>query len=633
VKYRNEIDGLRAVAVLAVIFFHAGFPFFSGGFVGVDVFFVISGYLITTIIHDEITSHSFSIVRFYERRMRRILPALFLVLLMCVLPAWIFLIPDQFKDFSKSLVAVNLFASNALFWQESNYFAPAAELKPLLHTWSLAVEEQFYVIFPLILLLCRNFRDVFLLILIGSLSLVSLIVSDYGAAHFPTANFYLPFGRAWELGAGAMLVLALPRTARFSPCVSQALSVIGFVMILYAVIFFDRGATVPGFGALVPVVGTVLIIAFSTQNTWVGQLLGWRPLVSIGLISYSAYLWHHPIFAFYKINALGQTDYGTYLLLIAATLVCAYFSWKYVETPFRRRQSYSRQQIFALAACCSVIFIGFGTLGYIQKGMPSRYSDRQNALLKFQSYDIDKAYRRGSCFLWEGDVYKAIGEQCFSGKGSAHHILLWGDSHAAALSFGLREISNASQLTAATCFPSINVQAGYSHCQAFNRFSLQKIADLKPEWVVLFDNWRPHKLALGDTAFVSSLKATIKQILDASPASHIAVVGGVPQWYPSLPEVMVRRGVELQNEAFVASSRYSSVRETDQLLRQLSSQSGVKFISLLDKFCQQGQCLSSVQDSGNTEPLVWDYGHLTKNGSRAAARYVVETLGMQHGNE
>lgn len=269
--YRPEIDGLRAVAVLPVIFYHAGFSTFSGGFVGVDVFFVISGYLITSLLLSELSRGKFSIVDFYIRRARRILPALFLVTLCCIPFAWMWMLPMQFDSFGKSLVAVVAFASNILFWLESGYFETSAELKPLLHTWSLAVEEQFYIFFPLMLAglfalaRCRHpdgassrgRRWAFAMIVI--LSLCSLAAAHFGARHFPSANFYLIPTRAWELGAGALCAfLSFDRERQGNPWLAAA----GLTMIVVAILTFDETTPFPSLWALLPVVGAAFVVFF-----------------------------------------------------------------------------------------------------------------------------------------------------------------------------------------------------------------------------------------------------------------------------------------------------------------------------------------------------------------------------------
>ena len=388
-KYRSEIDGLRAVAVIPVILFHAGFSIFSGGFVGVDVFFVISGYLITTIILTEKERGTFSLVNFYERRARRILPALFLVMLVSLPFAWLWLVPTQLKDFSASLIGVSTFSSNILFWHETGYWETAAELKPLLHTWSLAVEEQYYVIFPLYLMLMWRLRKRWILSSLMVIAAISLIAAQWGTYNDPSATFFLLHTRAWELAIGACLAFYfLYRKQTISTLLShkpinETFSLIGLIMIVYAVFAFDDAVPFPGVYALIPTVGSGLIILFSSQQTLVGRLLGTKLLVGIGLISYSAYLWHYPLFAFARNRSISKPSEILYLALAVLSIALAYFSWRYIEKPFRKKGGLSTQTVFTFATVGTAFFIVTGLVGHIAGGFESRFKAEQSILDSF----------------------------------------------------------------------------------------------------------------------------------------------------------------------------------------------------------------------------------------------------------
>lgn len=376
--YRTEIDGLRAVAVIPVILFHAGFTIFRGGYIGVDIFFVISGYLITNIIISELELGKFSILRFYERRARRILPALFFVMIVCIPFAWTWMFPSQFKSFSQSLVAVPLFASNILFWQKSGYFAAASEENPLLHTWSLAVEEQYYMFLPIFLILLWRFGRSPVFYSIIAISIISLILSEWGWRNQPTANFYLAPTRAWELLAGSICAfLQFGKTQKSN----NTLSVIGLTLILFAIFVYDENTPFPSMYALAPVVGTALIIMYGGRESWVARLLSMRGFVGIGLISYSAYLWHQPLFAFARIRSSNAPEPWLMLLLVIASLVLAYFSWRYVESPFRKRTApalQSQRAIFGAASVVSLAFIVFGLYGHSSGGYEKYLSFKSN---------------------------------------------------------------------------------------------------------------------------------------------------------------------------------------------------------------------------------------------------------------
>lgn len=372
-RYRAEIDGLRAVAVVPVIFFHAGFSLFNGGYVGVDVFFVISGYLITSIIMDDLDKGKFSLVRFYERRARRILPALVFVMLASLPFAWGLMIPPQLKAFAKSIIATNLFSSNILFWQESNYFGATAEEKPLLHTWSLAVEEQYYLFFPLLLIVLWRFGFKPMLYILLTIALASLALSEWGARDFPTANFFLAPTRVWELLFGSICAFIAFKT-ELKP--NQWLSLTGLVLIVVAIFLYDESTPFPSLYAVAPVLGTSLIILYGLKGTIVGNFLAQRVLVGLGLISYSAYLWHQPIFAFARIGYGEFLNDQVMLLLSAISLVLAYFSWRFVELPFRHTKhslSISRAFVFKSAAGFTTLLVVAGYLGYATDGFKENY--------------------------------------------------------------------------------------------------------------------------------------------------------------------------------------------------------------------------------------------------------------------
>ncbi len=359
-KYRPEIDGLRAIAVMPVIFFHAGLSWFSGGYVGVDVFFVISGYLITTIIIDELSENRFSIVRFYERRARRILPALFFVLASSLPFAWLLLVGKPLQDYIQSLVSVNFFVSNFFYWSRSGYFETASELLPFLHTWSLAVEEQFYIFFPIILGVLWRFGTRFAAVTLLIMLLSSLGLSEWASTRYTAENFFLAPTRAWELLIGVLAAFAI-RFSKHSFNSNNPASLTGLALILFSVFAFDETTPFPGRYALAPTIGAVLIILYAGKTTIVGKLLSRRGFVGIGLISYSTYLWHQPLLAFSRLANTDTTLTGLQIfILISAALGMGWFSWKFIETPFRNKQRVSRKQIFTFAAIGGIVLISLG---------------------------------------------------------------------------------------------------------------------------------------------------------------------------------------------------------------------------------------------------------------------------------
>lgn len=432
-KYRPEIDGLRAIALILVLFFHAGFAAFSGGFVGVDVFFVISGYLITHIIIAEKKTDEFSIINFYERRTRRILPALFFMMLLVLLPAWILMMPHQFKDFGQSLASVALFSSNFLFWRKSGYFEASVELKPLLHTWSLAVEEQFYILYPLCLSWLWKRGPKKILSFIIAISIGSLVLSQILSSRDPIANFYFPTSRAWELLIGAMIAFNESfhfLKFNFSSKIKNILAMTGLGLILSTTFLYSSATPFPSVYALLPVVGAALIILFAHPNNLLGQLLSSRVFVGLGLISYSAYLWHQPLFAFARLSLLTQPTPIHFGILICLTFLLATLSYKYIEQPFRDRSRWTFKKIIGSASVVSLLFIGLGVFLHFTNGLQNQASALTLNLIK-ATESINP--RQKECEAGPGH-YIAPSKACALGDQNAEaRIALIGDSHADAL--------------------------------------------------------------------------------------------------------------------------------------------------------------------------------------------------------
>src|SRR5210317_454016 len=365
--YRPEIDGVRAIAVVAVILYHSqisifGHQLFKGGFIGVDIFFVISGYLITSIILKElVTTGSFSFKHFYERRIRRILPALLFVMLVSLPFAWMYLLPSSFVDFSKSILYSLGFSSNFYFhYSGQQYGAESGLLKPFLHTWSLSVEEQFYILFPIVLLITfKHFRKYLVHILILGF-VVSLGLADWGSRNHPSFNFYLLPTRGWELLAGSILSYFEITNGKRSEnkTLNLILPSIGLLLIGHSILFFNDKMFHPSFYTLSPIIGVCLIIWFSNKDELITKVLSTKLFVGIGLISYSLYLWHYPIFAFIKITGLVMGNMTFKLLLIPILLICSVISYHFVEKPFRNKKN-SIKNILILIFISSLILISY----------------------------------------------------------------------------------------------------------------------------------------------------------------------------------------------------------------------------------------------------------------------------------
>jgi peptidoglycan/LPS O-acetylase OafA/YrhL len=467
-RYRGDIDGLRALAVVPVILFHAGFTAFSGGFVGVDVFFVISGYLITTLLLNDFQAGTFSLAYFYERRARRILPALFLVIFACLPFAWLWLLPQDMKSFSQSLIAVSLFASNIFFWRTSGYFDAATEFKPLIHTWSLSVEEQFYVIFPLILWLAWKLGRRWLCWWLAGLALISLALAQWLVGREPAFAFYMLPTRAWELLIGALAALYLVKypSKKHAHWPDHVGSLSGLGLIIYAMLTFTKETPFPGLYALLPTVGTALIIVFANPHTLVSKLLSTKPFIGVGLISYSAYLWHQPLFAFARQRSIEEPSTLLMASLAIIAFPLAFLSWRFVERPFRNKHRFTKKFITLNAAVITGVLIIIGTLGYTTQGFSNRSMAKAFEAL---SYNTDALGYLDCKQSFERQHGIRI-EYCHTtAKGPINAVII-GDSHADDKFFGIEKndpnhrwgfIGNTS------CPPilDIAVEADQKNCQ------------------------------------------------------------------------------------------------------------------------------------------------------------------------
>jgi peptidoglycan/LPS O-acetylase OafA/YrhL len=429
-RYRADVDGLRAIAVLPVVLFHAGIQTVSGGYVGVDIFFVISGYLISSLLLEEIRSGTFSIIAFYDRRIRRIFPALFLVLLISALAAAWLQAPADFKQFGQSVVATSLFSSNLFFWWKIGYFDTASDTKLLLHTWSLGVEEQFYIIFPVLLFLLFRWnsnKTKYYLLLV---CLVSFCLSIVCVRVYPSAGFYLAPARAWELLMGSLVAFELFPSVR-TYFLREVCAALGLVLILFSVFTYTPNTAFPGLGALPPCVGAALIIhSGASGHSSTRYILSSRPIVFIGLISYSLYLWHWPLIVLSRQYSIEAISGGEIAGIVCASLLIASISWRYIEQPFRCRRSIGTSHILYLGglAACSIIVVG--VFAHVTDGWPQRFSESEASISSSsQSYDLN-------C-LSDEDHWIDPAKACDYGAHVAPAYALWGDSHAAALAVGI----------------------------------------------------------------------------------------------------------------------------------------------------------------------------------------------------
>src|ERR1039457_7155892 len=486
-KYRPDVDGLRAVAVLAVLFFHTGFSPFRGGFVGVDIFYVISGYLITSILAKDLLDGKFSLVAFYERRMRRLFPALFTVLFFCIVAAAALLDPREMTTFGKALLATTFFVSNFYFWHSAHplgYFDSAVSSQALLHTWSLSVEEQFYLFFPVMLFLLFRWTKGRVNAWLIVLTAVSFALNIWATQHKPVVAFYWIMPRAWELLAGALLAMKAVPPLRNRP-VREFVGLLGLGVSIGAIRLPIEGTAFPGYIVLLPCLGTWLVIyAGEAGQSSVRAILSLRPLVFIGVISYSLYLWHWPIIVFSRHLPIQIPGNAKIPFVLVSSIALAFFSFEYIERPFRGGSSpFSRRQIFAFGFAASMATVVFGSTAYLSRGLWQRYDLQTRQLIAGNLERMDDG--DGSCTNWKTEI-RSLTDVKFCGLGGQlpHKIMFWGDSHAGQFYPAIKQLYSDGELrnhgvlfsVGYGCFPDVDINtagAGF-YCDMLSKFVMQR---------------------------------------------------------------------------------------------------------------------------------------------------------------
>jgi len=611
-RYRKEIDGLRAIAVLPVILYHAGFTTFSGGFVGVDIFFVISGYLITTIIVDKMDKGAFLLLDFYERRARRILPALLFVVL-CTLPfAWYWMLPQDLKIFSQSVIATPLISSNIFFYLTSGYFDAESELKPLLHLWSLAVEEQYYALFPVFLTLTWKMGKRWIIGLLALVAFISLIVAQWGSKAHPSFTFYLLPTRGFEILIGALVSLYFNYkqsglSVRHSA--SQLVSLIGLALISYAIITFDKNTPTPSFYTLIPAIGACFILVYSNERNLVGRLLASKPFVGIGLISYSAYLWHQPIFAFARLRSINTQD--DYFLGFLAILPFAlgWLSWKYIEKPFRDKRLIGPQQIFVCSFLGGLLLLVIGIFGHLTQGFPNRLNGEKKLFGISSEYTEIPRIDNGWCFYSVDSIKNInVGESglgCLLGSKFSEQKkgILFGDSFAGSYEpfwdfIGLENNIKIESVTTNWCYPSFNGNftgppnsRAYQQCLFNRNFLKENYANY--DVVILAGKW-------SDILIKNQLGGVVGLIGEMSFKSKLIVIMPSPKQYDRSPVAEYAKsqwfnnaeGFKIQN---ISARNDNEAVEANEILRDVARRyKNVIFLSRETVFNQEESSASGI---------------------------------------
>jgi peptidoglycan/LPS O-acetylase OafA/YrhL len=619
-KYRADIDGLRAMAVLPVLFYHAGIPGFPGGFVGVDIFFVISGYLICGMIDVDARSGSFSLGNFYKRRILRVLPALFTMFLVTSILAYLYCLPVELLDYSKSLASAVGSVSNVYFAGTAGYFDAPAETKPLLHTWSLGVEEQFYLFAPLLMLFAYRVlpkRAMLLFAAVAVVSFVAALAVNYRNTSFA---FYLTPFRAWELVLGALLAIGFIPVPG-SEFGKNACGAAGLLLLFGAICFGSSSAPLLLMTSLAGI-GATLVIASSERGvSTVGRLLSWRPIVFVGLISYSLYLWHWPLIVFQRTEALlvpGSFPNFSRPVLIAVSVGMAFLSWKFIEMPFRSRaRETSKVIVFGVASTATASALALCGLALFVSGAPFRFPERVVTIGAWLAYDPSSSFRTGQCYLATSRQSFDV-PACMTADPKRPNYLLVGDSHAAHLWYGLSSAMpevNILQATASLCRPAVLAGSRYDTpvCRnlmqlVFNDFLMNN----KVDKILLAASWKDEDLPI--------LSGTL-EILKAR-GSDVVVLGPIVEYDSALPRLLVEE--ILHNDPSIAGAmRKARVRERDRAMRRLVTDRGATYVSVYDSVCRNDRCDEFAEGD---VPLQFDAGHLTAKGSVEVGRRLSASL-------
>ncbi|NVO25221.1 acyltransferase family protein [Donghicola mangrovi] len=609
--YRADIDGLRAIAVLSVLLFHLGVPLVPGGFAGVDIFFVISGYLITGILLRDMQAGQFSLLHFYRKRALRILPALCFVLLATVAVGSRILLPSEMAELGRSIVATMLFGANIYYWSTLDYFHPDAKENPLLHTWSLGVEEQFYILLPLLMWLCFRYTRQCVVPMLAATVAISFALSVFAVGPMPRASFYLLPTRFWELGAGALLA-AMP--LRLAPRWAEGAGMAGFALLVAGIFGLNETLPFPGAAALLPVAGAALLIAAGGQGG-IGRLLSKTAPVWIGQISYSVYLWHWPLIVFWKMRTDTDLTVPETAGLGAAAILFGALSTRFIERPFRNLPAGLTDGRILWPALVAVL-AGIG-LGWGLSHMPSALRTYPTEVARLDTYggyfdapDFKADWRYDRCHLDpHSGGFEAYDQVTCLKQDERPSVLLFGDSHAAHIWRALSQARpdlNILQASSTNCRPLPDNPSSF--CGQLSDFIYHDwVPAHRPEAVILSGVWRDAELPA-----LSGGIAELRQ----SGVQHVYVLGETVTYTATLPKILARAAlVGADSARSQAAHLQSGLWQRDKALRDLVQRAGGTYVDLLDVACPMGDCRDRVQGV----PLLFDSNHYTREGAAFVA--------------
>jgi peptidoglycan/LPS O-acetylase OafA/YrhL len=621
-NYRPDIDGLRAIAVLLVVVHHAFPQILPSGFIGVDLFFVISGFLISTIIFQNLENGTFSFLDFYVRRIKRIFPALILILVSCLVYGWFSLLPADYKQLGKHTLAGATFLSNFAFWYESGYFDGDSALKPLLHLWSLGIEEQYYIFWPLIAWLAWN-RNINLLKLCLALLVLSFATNLYLVRSDLVSAFFSPASRFWELLIGSALAYtSLHRQSAGNATRNNLSAWLGLSLLGMGIVFINPERRYPGFWALLPELSAYLIISAGPQ-AWINRVfLSTRLFLWIGLISYPLYLWHWPLLVFAKQSSAQQPSAQLLMLMVAISVILAWLTYLLIERPIRfGKGDGKRKAIFLSLLMIATAYLGFNI--YKRDGLGFRMPP---ALQKIAAFSNDYATNSNyECLIPIPETLASVADSCYRKKNSPNKsILLWGDSYAWAMYAGINKVAqstaNVYLLSRSGCPPVLDDERlEQNNCNLQNKQALNAIKTEKYDQVVLIARW-DHWNYQSDK-YMANISKTIDQ-LKLLGVKQIHVIGPPPEWHPGLQEVLVRQALRDKLTHRLADRISEGVTTSpvlDQQLNQLAQEKGISYISLLKILCNQDGCITKAGDE--PEDLIgYDDGHFSRKGGAFVAK-------------
>lgn len=642
--HRPDIDGLRALAVIPVVLYHAGMPGLPGGFIGVDVFFVISGFLITSILLRDLEdpARRFSLADFYVRRIRRILPALIAVLAATGLLALVILLPRDLDDLARSSVATALFASNIFFHRQAGYFDADAHSKPLLHTWSLAVEEQFYLFFPLLLLVLfrLGWRRVGVRRTLVALTALSFAFSLWQMRVAPSAAFYLAPARAWELLLGSLVAMGSFPVLR--PAAAQGAALLGVALLVAGYVLVTPQSAFPGALALLPCLGAALII-HAGSATAVNRVLARAPLVAVGAISYALYLWHWPLLVLGRHWSLAPLTVLQTSAIVVASVALSVLSLRYIEAPFRAvrahadgaRDATSRRPVFFWGAMASAAVLILGAFGALSHGWPSRIPD---AAIAFDAAQFDVNTRRAECHANDAHPVPYRDSCVFGASGPAPRVAIWADSHGVELAVALGEMSEqngaAVRLVSYSACPPGSVTGGArgvtEGCATHDHATRAALAaDAFIDVVILIARYHYAVSAQGPGYFAELAGAA--QALQAA-GKRVVLVYPAPEYPFVVPTQLARTILRGRDASEVGVARVTFDDQRRSVVRALDgirATGSVSVIDLADRLCTSTRCRTAADGHS----LYFDDDHLSVQGARFVSPAFAEILGNAGGTQ